>query len=129
MSTSLGPVPKILDVTVVEREPYIAEWDMVDQAGDKIPLSAIGSFTYTLYAEDLATKLFGRDAVDILNANGGSYDEVTGHVTIDVPSSDQVIVNATGDDEVHYALVVMAYGSNFWNRLIKVKVKNIKPVA
>lgn len=73
-----------------------------DEAGAAIAASDLVTLTFTLYSIDSPTDAIinSREAVDILNANGGTVDE-NGNLTLRLTASDNQILDQVRPNEKH----------------------------
>jgi hypothetical protein len=114
---------------VVERTSSIYDFTLLDENQDPVPLSVLSSLTLTLYDRQTNTIINSRDAVSVLNVNGGTYANTSGAGTFKFAPADHVIVG-TGSVETHIALFDAIWdgpGQTHWEVVIQVSNLNRLP--
>jgi hypothetical protein len=130
VTTKKQPV-RIKTVEINELNSAFAEWDIVDEQGQPVPLAAISAFTVDLYDDLTGAVINSRNAQSILNVNGGTYHATNGHVTFTFLSADNPIVGtwSRGHREGHTARFTLRWGaSGRWDGEIKLRVANLQRV-
>ncbi len=122
---------RIATVEINELNSACVQWDIVDEHGDPVPLGNVASFTVTLYDDLTNTIINSRDDQDILNANGGTYGTLDGHVGFDFSSDDNPILGTwqRGRRESHTALFELRWGpTGYWSGEVRLLVGNLTRV-
>ncbi len=102
-----------------------------DEAGAAIPAASLTTLTLTLYNLDAAqTIINARDAVSILNANGGTVDS-SGNMAFPMTAADTALVDATQGEEAHVALIRWTYNAGAKAGLQEIlhRVQNVAKVT
>jgi hypothetical protein len=100
-----------IDDSVAEGTTCQITGTLVDETGTAIPGASLTTLRFTLYNKTGLTILNSRNAVDILNANGGTVDSA-GLVTMILDPADNQIVGAgVGGGEQHVGLFEWTWAS------------------
>lgn len=86
-----------------EQVDGILQGQFKDVRGNNIVASQLLTLTWTLYNREDSAIINSIEAVDILNANGGTISD-SGLLSLHITNEDNEIINATGQDEVHICL-------------------------
>lgn len=108
---------------------FAYDFTLIDRDSQPVPLSAMTSLKMTLYDRATDGIINSREEVDILNANGGSFDATSGEGSFTFLAADNPIVTAAKPFETHVALfeAVYAEGTKNWELRIEVKNLNLVP--
>ena len=93
------PVYAVTEKTSVQ---YTAT--LKDETGAAVPLAALGTLTLTLYNVSSGAILNGRNAQNVLNANGVTVHATSGLLTWTLDPLDSPILDDTLNEELHRAL-------------------------
>lgn len=105
---------------------------LLDELGQPIPLTSIGTATLTIYARDepLQPIMNSVDHVDIKNTGRGTIHATSGLLTILLVSLDNSIQNNANDIEFHRMLIEVGYNSTQQCKYeIDVPVRNLYKVT
>jgi hypothetical protein len=121
----------IKTVEINELNSAFAEWDIVDELGQPVPLAAVATFTIDLYDDLTGTIINSRNVQSILNVNGGTYHATNGHVTFTFQKLDNPVLGtwSRGRRETHTARFTLTWGATGrWDGEIKLRVANLQRV-
>ena len=85
-----------------------------DERGVVVPSASLTALLLKLYNRTVDSIINSRNAVSVLNANGGTYHATNGTFEMTFASADNPIVDTTlaeGQTETHDALFVATWGS------------------
>lgn len=76
MSNNVLLRPRVTpSMAVPEGSSALYEFDLVDQAGAAVPLSALTALTLKLYDRESGDVIHSRDHQTVKNANGGTFED------------------------------------------------------
>lgn len=115
---------------VAEKSTQILSMVMKDENDVVVPVSQVTVFTLTLYKEKTGNIINNKNAINILNANGGTWDNV-GNVIIQLSQNDISIEDDTQTFEVSVVLLEWTYGGGAkqGKHQILFKVRNLLKVT
>jgi hypothetical protein len=96
--------------TIRERCTHLYTATIADEAGAAIPGGSLTSLTLTLYDKASGSIINGRNAQNVLNANGVAVDGA-GQVAWTISEADSVHLAGNGRVETHVALFRWTYAS------------------
>lgn len=102
-----------------------------DEAANVIPAASLTTLTLTLYVLGFPAQIInGRDAQNVLNANGVAVD-ANGNLTWTMTPADNVIIDPTNDVETHIALFQWTWsaGAKAGRSEIAIQVVNLDKVS
>lgn len=114
-------------IDVLERGSCRFSGTLSDEADDPVAAASLDDFTLTLYDLHSDTIINSRDAISVLNANGGTMGASDGVFTMQFSSLDNPIVANLdeGDTEDHYALFTATWdgGDGQLSFIVRLRVK------
>lgn len=119
-------------IDVLELDNCFHQATLRDENGDPVPAASVTAITLTLYNGTPDQVINSRDAVSVLNANGGSLHATSGVFRMDFVSADNPIVDTAVEEfqyEPHYALFVATWGTgkrHSW--IVKLRVRQLHRV-
>lgn len=102
------------ELIVPEKQTQLITGTLLDETGAPIPSAAMGTFTLTLYAPEVATQpiINGVSGTNVLNDGVRGVVHVTnGTVTLTLLPADGAIQDVTQQLELHRALLQWTYGT------------------
>lgn len=121
---SCANCPESFEICVNEGSTVDYTATLTDKAGVVIPLSSLTSLALTLKNVENGEIINNRDAVDVKNANNGTYHATSGLFTMNFQPEDAAIENETARVDRHVATfhAVVAGGDELqWDVFLKVK--------
>lgn len=134
--TTLKQPVRIATIELNELNSAFIEGDIVDELGAPVTLAMVTEFTIDLYDDNTGTHINGREELDILNVNGGTFHATSGHFTFTFESADNPILGLwpRGRREAHTARLTLIWGATSpptgrWDGEVKLLVANLGHVS
>jgi hypothetical protein len=98
------------DAPVAEATSAVLTGRLVDATGAPVPGPQLSTLTLTLVDRDTGNIVNGRNATDILNANGGEVD-VGGNLSLTLTPDDTALIDAERDREGRIARLAWTWNA------------------
>lgn len=101
---------RVLNLTLAEETTVVFVIPLLDHLGAPIDPAGVATIVLTVYDQASGSIINAKDAVSILNTNGGVLD-ADGVLTLELAPADNVLANPTDyHREIHVALIEWTFG-------------------